>query len=258
MLLSEVINIIESVAPLSIQEEWDNSGLQIGNKEADIASVLLCVDITEAIVEEAIAKNCQLIISHHPLLFRGLKTIQGKTSVERCVIQAIQHNIAIYSSHTAIDCYLHGVSGMMAEKIGLKNYRILSPTTENAGLGVIGTLPETTDFDAFLKYVKEVFQAPVVRYVMPIKQQVQTVALCGGAGSEFTEEAIRQGADVYISADFKYHEFQQAVGKIGVMDIGHFESEQYTKDLFRHLLQTNAPAINVLMAENDKSFIHIE
>ncbi len=253
MLLGEVINIIESVAPLSIQEEWDNSGLQVGVKEAEVASVLLCTDITEAIVDESIAKNCQLIISHHPLLFRGLKTIQGATPQERCVIQAIRHGIAIYSSHTAMDCYLHGVSGHMAEKLGIKDYRILSLTGENVGLGVIGTLPAALPFDVLLAQVKEAFHAPVIRYVAPTKPMVQTIALCGGAGSEFIQEAIQQGADVYISADFKYHEFQQAVGQIGVMDIGHFESEQYTKEVFAALLQAYAPALHVIMADNDIS-----
>ncbi len=253
MLLGEVINIIESVAPLSIQEEWDNSGLQVGVKEAEVASVLLCTDITEAIVDEAIAKDCQLIISHHPLLFHGLKTIQGATPQERCVMQAIRHGIAIYSSHTAMDCYLHGVSGRMAEKLGITDYRILSLTGENVGLGVIGRLPAAIPFDALLARVKEAFHAPVIRYVAPTATLVQTIALCGGAGSEFTQEAIRQGANVYISADFKYHEFQQAVGQIGVMDIGHFESEQYTKEVFAALLQAHAPALHVIMADNDIS-----
>ncbi len=253
MLLREVINIIESVAPLSIQESWDNSGLQIGVKEAEVASVLLCTDITETIVEEAIQKNCQLIVSHHPLLFHGLKTIQGNTPQERCVIQAIQHNIAIYSSHTAMDCYLHGVSGHMAEKLGLHNYRILSLTGENVGLGVIGNLPLPIEFDAFLAQVKNTFHTPVIRYVAPTKPKIQTIALCGGAGSEFTQEAINQGADIYISADFKYHEFQQAVGQIAVLDIGHFESEQYTKEIFAQLLHQHAPSLQVLLADNDKS-----
>ncbi len=253
MLLGEVINIIESVAPLSIQEEWDNSGLQVGVKEAEVASVLLCTDITEAIVTEAIEKDCQLIISHHPLLFHGLKTIQGATPQERCVMRAIQHGIAIYSSHTAMDCYLHGVSGRMAEKLGISDYRILSPTGEQVGLGVIGNLPQAIAFCDFLAQVKEAFQAPVIRYVAPSKPLVQTIAMCGGAGSEFTATAIQQGADVYISADFKYHELQQAEGQIGVMDIGHFESEQYTKEVFAELLLLHAPTLKIYMAEHDKS-----
>ncbi len=256
MLLCEVINIIESVAPLSIQEGWDNSGLQVGVKEAEVASVLLCTDITEAILDEAIQKNCQLIISHHPLLFRGLKTILGATPTERCVMRAIQHGIAIYSSHTAMDCYLHGVSGRMAEKLGIRDYTILAPTGEGVGLGVIGKLPQAVAFTDLLAQVKTAFGAPVIRYTQPAKEIVETVALCGGAGSEFAETALQAGADVYISADFKYHEFQQAAGRIAIMDIGHFESEQYTKEIFQELLLQAAPQLSVILADNDKSPIY--
>ncbi len=256
MLLSEVINIIELVAPLSIQEEWDNSGLQVCNKEAKVSSVLLCTDISEAVVAEAIAKGCQLIISHHPLLFRGLKTITGHTPQERCVIQAIQHGVAIYSAHTSIDSYLHGVSGRMAEKIGIHDYRILSATSDGYGLGVIGTLPAAMSFKQLLEQVKEAFHTPVIRYTQPTKHMVQTIALCGGAGSEFAEQAIQQGADVYISADFKYHEFQQADGRIAILDIGHFESEQYTKEIFNEVLHKQAPELQIYFAESDKSPIY--
>ncbi len=256
MLLCEVINIIESVAPLSIQEGWDNSGLQVGVKEAEVASVLLCTDITEAILDEAIQKSCQLIISHHPLLFHGLKTIQGATPTERCVMRAIQHGIVIYSSHTAMDCYLHGVSGRMAEKLGIRDYTILAPTGEGVGLGVIGRLPQAVAFTDLLARVKTAFVAPVIRYTQPAKETVETVALCGGAGSEFAETAIQAGADVYISADFKYHEFQQAAGRIAIMDIGHFESEQYTKEIFQELLLQAAPQLQVILAEADCSPIY--
>ncbi len=250
MLLEEVINIIESVAPLSIQEGWDNSGLQIGDKKADVSSVLLCTDVSEAIVDEAIAKGCQLIISHHPLLFHGLKTIQGQNPQERCVIKAIQHKIAIYSSHTSMDSYLHGVSGRMAEKLGIYDYRILSLTGEDVGLGVIGELPEAVSFDAFLHQVAQTFGTSCVRYTRAIKDKVRTIAMCGGAGAEFTQVAIAQGADVFISADFKYHEFQQAEGVIAVLDIGHFESEQFTKEIFAELL---AGKVNTHFAEKDES-----
>ncbi len=257
MSLSEIINIIESVAPLSLQEAWDNSGLQIGNRETEVSSILLCTDISESIVDEAIEKGCQLIISHHPLLFHGLKSITPQTAVARCAIKAIQHHIAIYSSHTAMDSYLHGVSGRMADKIGVKNYHILAESGENVGLGVIGDLPNPMAWEAFMMHIQAIFHAPIIRYTQPTATQVQTVALCGGAGSEFVEIAIAQGADVYISADFKYHEFQQAEGRIAVLDIGHFESEQYTKEIFAELLNTQAPQLKTYLAEADKSLIKV-
>ena len=117
MILQDIINIIESVAPLSYQEDWDNSGLQVGDRNAEVNAALLTVDVTESVVDEAITLGCDLIVSHHPLLFRGLKQITGSTPQERCVLKAIQHNIAIYSAHTSMDCWLHGVSGKIADKL---------------------------------------------------------------------------------------------------------------------------------------------
>lgn len=251
MSANEIINIIESVAPLTQQEGWDNSGLQIGNRETEVSRCLLCTDITEAIVDEAIQKNCKMILSHHPLLFHGLKTIEGRTFQERVAIRAIQNGLVLYSSHTAMDCYLHGVSGRMAEKLGIEHYEILSRTgSEECGLGVVGNLTEALDFEEFIKKVKTTFSCPVIRYTHPLKQQIKRVAMCGGAGSEFAENAVRAGADVYISADFKYHEFQAAEDKITVMDIGHFESEQYTKEIFAELLRGK---VECLFAVADRS-----
>ena len=252
MTAREVINIIESVAPLTQQEGWDNSGLQVGSRETQVAQVLLCTDITDAVVQEAIDKQCQMIISHHPLLFHGLKTIEGLTPQERCVIKALRYGLVLYSSHTAMDCYLHGVSGRMAEKLGINKYHILAEVSQDTGLGVIGRLPMPLSFKEFLKKVKDTFCVPAVRYVAKssAENKITTVAMCGGAGSEFMDEAIKQGADAYISADFKYHEFQKADGRINVLDIGHFESEQYTKEIFAELL---CGKVDCVFADSDKS-----
>ena len=255
MILKDIIDIIESVAPLSGQESWDNSGLQIGHKEADIASVLCCTDVTEAIIDEAIAKGCNLVLSHHPLLFHGLKTIQGLTFQERVVEKALRAAICVYSSHTAMDVYLHGVSGRMAEKIGITDYRILVPTGEDIGLGVIGDLQTPVSIDRFLALVKEAFHVPAIRYTRPAGDTIRRVALGGGACGEYFEEALAQGADAFVSAEFKHHELLAADGRIMLLDIGHFESEQYTKELFRELL-ADAP-VNVLFAEADKSPINV-
>ncbi len=253
MKVKKLIKQIESVAPLSLQEHWDNSGLQIGNNEQDVHSVLLCTDITEPILQEAIAKHCQLIISHHPLLFHGLKTIQGNTPQERCAILAIQNNISLYSSHTAMDVYVHGVSGHIAEKLGITQYTILSPTQPEHGLGVIGNLPQPTDFHDLLQQIGTTFHVPSLRYTQPQQPKVQRIAICGGAGSEFLEAAIEQQADVYLSADFKYHEFCSANARIAVIDMGHFESEQFTKEIFAELLKPFQPQIDILFADNDQS-----
>ena len=236
MLLRAIINSIESVAPLSYQETWDNSGMQVGDPGTDVRAVLLTTDITESVVDEAIMRNCQLIISHHPLLFHGLKQVCGQSPQARCVEKAIRHGIAIYSSHTAMDSYLHGVSGRIAERIGLGDYRILVENGEGYGLGVIGDLPVSIEAEELLCGIKERMQAPWVRYCAGAKPTVQRIAICGGAGAEFVEAAVAQGADVYLTADCKYHEFQASEGRIWLVDIDHWASEHFTRDIFRELL----------------------
>ena len=206
MLLREIINIIESVAPRSAQEQWDNSGMQVGDTERDINAVLLTTDVSIAVVNEAIERHCQLIISHHPLLFHGLKQLCGQTPQAQIVEMAIKNNIAIYSAHTNLDAVLHGVSGQLAQILGINNYRILVPTqSEQIGLGVIGQLDQPMEYAQFLQHVRNTLHATYIRYTTPATQQVQTIALCGGSGAEFIENAIAQQADVYITADCKYH-----------------------------------------------------
>ena len=252
MILQDIINIIESVAPLSYQEDWDNSGLQVGDRNAEVNAALLTVDVTESVVDEAITLGCDLIVSHHPLLFRGLKQITGYTPQERCVLKAIQHNIAIYSAHTSMDSWLHGVSGKMAEKLGVKEYRILSESQDNVGLGVIGMLPEPMRVQEFVAHVAKVFdiEGAGLRYVEGKEERVQKIAICGGAGADLVNEAIAQSADVYVSADFKYHEMQAAAGQIAVVDMDHWVSEHFTREIFEQLL---SPYIHTHVAKADKS-----
>lgn len=238
VVLKELIDIIESVAPLGWQEEWDNSGLQVGNRNAEIHAALLTTDITEAVVREAIDLGCELVISHHPLLFHGLKQVCGQDPQARCVEMAIAHHIAIYSSHTSMDSVLHGVSGHMAELLGVTNYRLLVPTEDHShGLGVIGELPQPMTLAALLAHIKEVFNAPCLRYVTGATDKLQRVAICGGAGAEFIDAAIAQGADAFITADVKYHDFQAADGRIAVIDMDHWVSEHFTRDIFAEMLR---------------------
>ena len=251
MILQDIINIIESVAPLSYQEAWDNSGLQVGDRNAEIHAALLTVDVTESVVNEAISLGCDLIISHHPLIFKGLKHLTGSTPQERCVELAIKHGIAIYSSHTSMDAYLHGVSGRMAEKLGISNYRILIPSAADneVGLGVIGKLLTPMKWVDFVAKVQQTF-ACSLRYIDACTEQVHTIAICGGAGADFAGEAIQQGADAYITADMKYHEMQAACGQIGVIDLDHWTSEHFTREIFQELLQAHVPTY---VAKTDKT-----
>ena len=210
--------------------------MQVGDPGMDIEAVLLTTDITESVVDEAIMLGCQLIISHHPLLFHGLKQVCGQTPQARCVERAIRSGIAIYSSHTAMDSYLHGVSGRIAERIGLTDYHILVPSGEGYGLGVIGDLPAPIPAEDLLRRIRERMEAPWIRYAEGIKPMIQRIAICGGAGAEFAEAAIAQGADAYLTADCKYHEFQDAYHRIWLIDMDHWTSEHFTRDIFRELL----------------------
>jgi len=247
LILKDIIDIIESAASLSTQAEWDNSGLQIGHRDAEIASVLLCTDVTEAVIDEAISRRCQLVLSHHPLLFHPLSTIQGLTFQERVAEKAIRHNIAIYSSHTPMDVYRRGISAQMAEQLGIQNYQPLTPE----GYGVIGNLPAPLQLEELLCQVKERFRPAAIRYTRPTGEKISRVACGGGACAEFLETAISQGAEAFISSDFRHHEFLQADGRIMVLDIGHFESEQFVKQIFLSLL-AEAP-LQLYTAEADKS-----
>lgn len=254
--LKTIIDIIESVAPRSAQEPWDNSGMQIGDTERDINAVLLTTDITIDVVKEAIERHCQLIISHHPLLFHGLKQICGQTPQAQVVEMAIKNNIAIYSAHTNMDAVLDGVSGQLAQIIGLTNCRILAPTqSEQIGLGVIGTLDQPMDYHDFLLHVRNTLHTTYIRYTAPAKQTIQTVALCGGSGAEFIENAIQQGADAYITADCKYHEMQEAEQQIGLIDIDHWLSECHTRNIFEQLLKPHG--IECHISKIDKTPIRI-
>ena len=252
MLLREIINSIESVAPRSAQEAWDNSGMQVGDTGRDIRSVLLTTDITTDVVDEAIMQGCDLIISHHPLLFHGLKQVCGQTPQARVVEMAIKHDIAIYSAHTNLDSVFGGINTRLADKLGISDYRLLT----ESGLGAIGQLPEPMPYADFIAYVRDTLQCTYVRYTRPAKQVIQTVALCGGSGAEFIETAIEQGADVYLTADCKYHEFQDADGRIGLIDIDHWISERHAREIFRDII---APlGVNCIISESDRTPIRIK
>lgn len=230
--------------------------MQVGDTGRDISAALLTTDITIDVVNEAIRHNCQLIISHHPLLFHGLKQLCGQTPQAQIVEMAIKNNIAIYSAHTNIDAVLHGVSGQLAQLLGIQQYRILVPTqSEQIGLGVIGQLPQPMEYTQFLNHVRNTLHTTYIRYTAPAKQQVQTIALCGGSGAEFIENAIAQQADVYITSDCKYHEMQAADKRIGLIDIDHWVSEQHTRNIFEQLLTPHG--IQCHISQTDKTPICI-
>ncbi len=352
MIVNDIVNFLETIVPASLQEDYDNAGLLTGSKDMPCTGVLISLDCLEATVQEAIDKNCNLIVAHHPIVFSGLKKINGKNYVERTIIKAIKNDIAIYAIHTNLDNVLHGVSGKMAEKLGLQNIQVLAPkknilqklavfvpkenaeqllhalfaagagnignysecsfstigvgsfkpeqkanpakgeiglrdiseemkievifpswlqgkiiaamkanhpyeevaydiynltnTFQETGSGAIGNLPEPMEESTFLEKLVSIFSVKVVRHTSFTGKKLQKVAICGGAGSFLTNTAKAAGADVYITADVKYHEFFDADGQLLLADIGHFESEQFTIDLLFELLSNKFPNFALL------------
>ena len=348
MKIERIVNYLESIAPLSIQEDYDNSGLIIGDANNIIDSALITLDCTEDIVEEAIQKKCNLIIAHHPIIFKGLKKINGSNYVERTIIKAIKNDIAIYAIHTNLDNVFNGVNYKIASCLELQNISILESkrnqlynlvfycpkkdafkvrkqlfdvgagnigsydhcsfnftgqgtfkplhgsnphvgsigelqnkeeecislvfpkyleheiikvlkknhpyeevayqlyalenSYQHIGSGVIGNLPKEITSIEFLKQLKSKMKTDCIRYTEPkTKKNIYKVAICGGSGSFLLKNSISAGADIFISSDFKYHEFFDAEDKIVIADIGHYESEQYTKELIFDMLKEKFP-----------------
>ena len=230
--------------------------MQVGDTEREIHSVLLTTDVTPDVVDEAVMRGCQLIVSHHPLLFHGLKQVCGQTPQARVVEKAIKNNIAIYSAHTNLDSVIGGINTRLADKLGLTDQKILVPSANiQTGLGVIGRLPKRVNYADFIGQIRRILDCTYVRYTNPKKENIQTVALCGGSGAEFIENAIEQGADVYLTADCKYHDFQNADGRIGLIDIDHWISEHHAREIFADILKPLP--IECYISQTDKTPIQL-
>lgn len=357
MKVKDVTEYLESFAPRAYQESYDNSGLLVGEPSQEVTGVLITLDCTEAVVQEAIDSGANLIVAHHPIIFKGLKKLTGSNYVERTVLMAIRNRIALYAIHTNLDNVHTGVNRKIAEKIGLKNLRILQPKKDTltklvtfipkgdvepvmtalhqAGAGqigdykncsfqvegtgtfmptgkakphtgkinnqenvqevrvevifpthlearIIGTLRKNHPYEevayyltrlvndnqevgsgmvgeleiplepmAFLERLKSSMALKVIRHTHLLEEKVKKVAICGGSGSFLLPQAIQSGANFFITADFKYHEFFDAEGKITIADIGHYESEQYTKDLLGEILKEKFPTFAVNFSSID-------
>lgn len=253
MNINQVLAALETFAPLPLQESYDNAGLQIGlTGEQDVTGALLCLDVTEGVVDEAIKSGFNLIVSHHPLLFRGLKRICADgSSVERIVMKAIRNNIAVVSMHTNLDNALGGVNYKMAEKLGLSDVRFLQPLSRGGyegGSGVIGTLSAQALGVPVVEYVKTVFKAPSAYCSEPVAPKADDgskvkIALCGGAGSFLLADAKAAGADYFITGEMHYHEYFEALGDIQVIVLGHYETEQFTSELLQEILADKCPQL---------------
>lgn len=255
LLVRDIIEAIEAFAPKSLQESYDNTGLQVGNPETPVKAILLCLDVTEEVLAEAKKRRCNMIVSHHPLLFKGLKQITGETAVQRMVIDALMSGIAIYAAHTNVDAAWNGVSHEMANIIGVKNVSTLIPSAADTkvGLGVVGTIQPTPKIE-FLRKIKDLFGVKALRYsVQSPKLVVRKVALCGGSGAEFIKDAVNCGADIYITGDLKYHDFTTYQNDIILADIGHYESELCSEKIFSRIIREKYPDAVVYFSKKESN-----
>ena len=250
--VKDVIAVIEEFAPLALQEKWDNSGLCIGSPEDKVSSVLLGLDCTPELVDEAIACGADMIVTHHPLIFSGLKKISAEDLVGEAVVKAIRAGISVYAAHTSADKVIAGVSGAMAARLGLKDVRILDEDGEGTGLGVVGNLPEPMTTQDALELVKERFALKVVKSSKPVGCKIERVAMCGGSGGSLIGAARAAGAQLYISGDISYHNFFTPEGFM-IMDIGHYESEIEIVDILFSLIKKNFTTFAVRITQNMQS-----
>ncbi len=253
---SDVLAVINNAAPLTLQESYDNSGLLVGEPDTPFKGALICLDVTEDVVAEAITRSRNLIISHHPIIFHGLKSLRGDSSASRIIIQALRAHIGLLAAHTNLDAAQGGVNYAMAKKIGLHPEQVLAPVIgqPNAGIGLIGTLPSPMPEKDFLYYLARCFpEQPCLRFSVPTAKQISRVALCGGSGMEYLEAALQAKADAYLTGDVKYHDFQKPDGRLLLIDLGHRESELCATALLHDIVSQKFPTFVCSVSEQEKS-----
>lgn len=266
MKIIEVVNALERFAPLPLQEDYDNAGLQVGLTAADVSGALLCLDVTEQVIDEAVANGCNLIVSHHPLIFRRLSRISDDDSVQRTVMKAIKLGVAVVSMHTNLDAAEGGVNFKIAEKLGLSDVHFLGktqtvaaprPVGESAdvqvdevrgGEGVVGRLAEPMAADDFLLMIKQRFGVECVMANELLRRPISTVALCGGAGDFLLPAAARVGADAFITGEMHYHQYFGYEQRLQIAVIGHYQSEQFTGEILRDVIAGQCPGVRCVMS----------
>jgi len=238
--VSEIVGCITEIAPLKWQESWDNAGLLVGDAGMLVDKALVTLDVTEAVIDEAIENDFHLVISHHPVIYRPLKHLLPENTIERTIIKAVKNDIAIACMHTNLDNSYLGVSKWLAEKIGLRNLEILEPMNVDddivTGGGMVGELENELDERDFLALVKKNLNAKALRHSDFLNKKIKKVAVCGGSGFFLLDNAKRCKADAYVTADIKYHDFFEADGQLLLVDAGHYETEQFTKELIADVI----------------------
>lgn len=268
MKIKEITDVIERYAPLAWQESYDNAGLIVGRPEDRVHKALLAVDVTEEVLDEAQREGCDLVVTHHPIVFHALKRFNSADAVQRCVERAIRRGIALYACHTNLDSAPGGMSWQLAQMLGVEQLRVLQPADEHTagacmcadtsagsevGFGVVGELPKAEGTVAFLRRMQKALDAKVVRHSRIVAEQVRRVAVCTGAGASLIGDARRAGADLYITADLKYNDFTAPDNALTVADIGHFESEYCAIQLLFDILSKNLITFAVRKSEDSRN-----
>lgn len=253
--IKHIADAIERMAPLTLQESWDNSGLQVGSTTLWVKGVLTCVDVTPEVVREAINVGANLIVSHHPLLFRGLKSITGTTRTQKAVELAIKNDIAVYSAHTSLDNAEFNVSMLLARKLGYKILRPLVPTFPGAttGTGVICDGDSETPAEFFIEHLKKIFPALRHSDVALAPKDMRFIAICGGSGAEFIPDAIGNNCSMYITGDLKHHDFVDYADRILLVDCGHFETEMPSREWLADVIHQAYPELPVYISEKENN-----
>ncbi|MGI5874451.1 MAG: Nif3-like dinuclear metal center hexameric protein [Bacillota bacterium] len=255
MKLAEIIAVIDGLCPFSLQEPWDNSGFQLGDPNAEITAVLTALDLTEEVIREAKAKKAELIVTHHPLFFRGVTAIDGSLGKGKMITELIRSGIAVVSCHTNLDKAADGVSAVLGQKLGLTLCCPFRPDESGGCFGVIGMFPQKATLETFAAEVKERLSLPMIRVVGDMDRPVRTVAAMGGAGADFISDAADVGVDVYVTADLKYHDGQTAAERgLALIDAGHFPTEAPVMRPFTEKMAAAMPELRFSVADGMKDF----
>lgn len=256
MKIRQVVDALEQYAPLPLQEGFDNAGLQVGLTEAvEVSGALLCLDVTEAVVDEAMAKGCNLIVSHHPLIFSKLRRVSDEDYVQRTVMKAIKGDITIVSMHTNMDEATGGVNHKMAEKLGLQNVRFFGNEKEFGGVkggeGVIGDVPDAEGMaaDDLVLRLRKRFEVECVQCNQLLRRPIKKIALCGGAGAFLLDAAVKAGVDAFVTGEMRYHDYFGHEQEIQICVIGHYQSEQFTNEIFRQVIEGKCPGVKCHLSQ---------
>lgn len=260
MKIREIIGALEDFAPLALQDGFDNAGLQIGlTEDVDATGVLLSLDVTEEVVDEAIARGCNMVVSHHPLLFHPVKSITGNDYIGRIIMKAIKNGIVLYAAHTNLDNAPGGVNHKIAARLGLSGLDWLEPKAgQDGGSGLIGTLASPVSKENFIQQVKQTFGVECVRHNDWHGETIRKVALCGGAGAFLIPKTIEMGADAYVTGEIGYHRFFGHEDDVLMLEIGHYESEQYTTEILHDIITATAPTLPIHTTQLRVNPIHYE